>query len=90
MRLLDIRLALRDEYIADLSHCREENADIMKVSCMKNLENSFASDVPCEVDYGEGGGGGGGGGGDGGGDWDWGDGGVVSGVQQVNTKYRKI
>jgi len=37
VRLLDIRLALRDEYVADLSHVREENADIMKVACMKNL-----------------------------------------------------
>ena len=37
MRLLDIRLAIRDEYIADLSHVRDENADIMKVSCMRNL-----------------------------------------------------
>jgi hypothetical protein len=37
VRLLDIRLAIRDEYIADLSHVRDENADIMKVSCMRNL-----------------------------------------------------
>ncbi|EEH53129.1 uncharacterized protein MICPUCDRAFT_48510 [Micromonas pusilla CCMP1545] len=50
VRLLDIRLALRDEWIADLAHVREENADIMKVSCMTSLENSFCLDCD-DVDF---------------------------------------
>ena len=41
VRLLDIRLALHDEFVADLSHVREENADIMKVACLSNLEGSM-------------------------------------------------
>jgi|TARA_B100001142_G_scaffold203448_2_gene201879 hypothetical protein len=43
-------LALRDEWIADLAHVREENADIMKVSCMTSLENSFCLDCD-DVDF---------------------------------------
>jgi len=45
-----LRLALRDEWIADLAHVREENADIMKVSCMTSLENSFCLDCD-DVDF---------------------------------------
>jgi hypothetical protein len=47
VRLLDIRLALHDEFVADLAHGREENADIMKVACMSNLENAVKLD--CDV-----------------------------------------
>lgn len=47
VRLLDIRIALHDEMVADLSHVREENADIMKVSCLTNLEN--AAKLKCDV-----------------------------------------
>jgi len=47
VRLLDIRAALHDELVADLSHVREENGDIMKLACMQNLENSIKLD--CDV-----------------------------------------
>ena len=47
VRLLDIRGALHDELVADLAHVREENADIMKVACMSNLENAVKMD--CDV-----------------------------------------
>jgi len=47
VRLLDIRLALHDEFVADLSHVREENADIMKVACLSNLEGSMK--MECDV-----------------------------------------
>ena len=49
VRLLDIRLALRDEFVADLAWVKEENADIMKVACMSNLESSVSLD--CDIDF---------------------------------------
>jgi hypothetical protein len=49
VRLLDIRMALKDEYIADLAWVKEENADIMKVACMSNLESSVSLD--CDIDF---------------------------------------
>jgi len=51
VRLLDIRLALHDEFVADISHVREENADIMKVACMSNLEGSLKAE--CDVVFGD-------------------------------------
>ena len=51
VRLLDIRLALHDEFVADLSHVREENADIMKVACLSNLEGSMK--MECDVVFGD-------------------------------------
>jgi hypothetical protein len=38
---------MHDEFVADLAHVREENADIMKVACMSNLENAVKLD--CDV-----------------------------------------
>ena len=49
VRLLDIRMALRDEFVADLAWVKEENADIMKVACMSNLESSVSLD--CDIDF---------------------------------------
>ena len=49
VRLLDIRMALKDEYIADLAWVKEENANIMKVACMSNLESSVSLD--CDIDF---------------------------------------
>ena len=49
VRLLDIRMALRDEFVADLAWVKEENADIMKVACMSNLESSASLD--CDIDF---------------------------------------
>jgi hypothetical protein len=48
VRLLDIRLALHDEFVADLAHVREENGDVMKLACVSNLENSYAK-LDCPV-----------------------------------------